>query len=246
MTSLPNTTDIIYTYHRHDVLTAQLQSEVLNIPPNVPCRFLISKGKDGKKSKLAPDTVTIPLQEPHADPSESSSESSDRITIQYPKGATYKLRKSYLLPIIRKAHQIVVSPETDLYRRLCWVHTQPNDAFIEIGCDYGFTSGAVVCNAKLGIDKSEESLEIAKNNYPNDEFLEVDVLEQSREEMEDILIKYGLRGSGVDVEGGLVVAIDINGNRELEAVIECLKWWKPRLVVVKSRSLYSKLVEMGI
>ena len=78
----------------------------------------------------------------------------------------------------------------------------------------------------------------------------MDVLEQSREEMEDILIKYGLRGSGVDVEGGLVVAIDINGNRELEAVIECLervlKWWKPRLVVVKSRSLYSKLVEMGI
>ena len=48
----------------------------------------------------------------------------------------------------------------------------------------------------------------------------------------------------------LVVAIDINGNRDLEAVEACLdrvlNWWKPRLVIVKSRSLYRKLVDLGI
>jgi hypothetical protein len=66
--------------------------------------------------------------------------------------------------------------------------------------------------------------------------------------MEDILVKRKLRCC--DVDGGLVVAIDINGNRALEAVEACLervlKLWNPRLVVVKSRSLYSKLVDLKV
>ena len=239
MKMLPNT-EAKYTYHRHEKLTSKLQSESNNLSPTAPCRFLLSKGKNGKKRNLATDTVTVPAQE--HDPS------SDRIMIQYPKGSTYKLRKEYLLPIIQEERQIVVAPETDMYRRLSWVHTLQEDAFVEIGCDFGLTSGHVVCESKLGIDKSKTSLGIAKNNFPSDRFLEEDVLENTQEEMEDILERYKLRAC--DVEGGLVIAIDINGNRELEAVEECLdrvlKWWKPRLVIVKSRSLYSKLVEMGI
>lgn len=42
-----------------------------------------------------------------------------------------------------------------------------------------------------------------------------------------------------------VIAIDINGNRELEGVLECLqvvmneKWLRrPRMIIVKSRFLY--------
>lgn len=50
-------------------------------------------------------------------------------------------------------------------------------------------------------------------------------------------------------EGKLVVAIDINGNRELTAVEQVLarvmRCWEPELIVVKSRSLYSKMIEMG-
>jgi len=90
--------------------------------------------------------------------------------------------------------------------------------------------------------------------------------------MEDILEKYNLRqqnhpskdGDGNDGNDNnddngdsnsnsnsskLVVAIDINGNRELNAVLQCLdrvlKCWKPKLVIVKSRSLYGKLIDMG-
>ena len=128
------------------------------------------------------------------------------------------------------------------------MHTRPNDSFVEIGCDFGLTSGTIVCDSRLGIDKSQVSIEIAMNNFPDDDFLEVDVLEISQEEMEDILVKRELRCC--DVDGGLVVAIDINGNRALEAVEACLdrvlKLWKPRLVVVKSRSLYSKLVDLRV
>ena len=144
MKGLPNT-GAKYTYHRQDVLTTKLQSEAHSFPPSRKCKFLTSKGKNGKKRKLAQDLVTIPPQE--HDPS------SDRIQIRYSKGATYNLRKRFLLPIIEEEFQIVVSPETDLYRRLCRVHTHKEDAFIEIGCDFGFTSGTVVCDNKLGIDK---------------------------------------------------------------------------------------------
>lgn len=48
-----------------------------------------------------------------------------------------------------------------------------------------------------------------------------------------------------DIHKSLVVAIDINGNRELEAVRQCMQLviqeWKPRLIVVKSRALYKDL-----
>jgi hypothetical protein len=40
------------------------------------------------------------------------------------------------------------------------------------------------------------------------------------------------------------VAIDINGNRELPAVLKCIDImldFSPRLVIVKSRELYTKL-----
>ena len=227
-----------YTYHRYEKLTAQLQARAASLSPTNPCRFLFSKGKEGRKRKLGDETVTVPPQD--HDPS------SDRIMIQYPRGSTYRIRKEYLLPVLQQKKQIIVSPETDLYRRLCWVHTLEQDSFVEIGCDFALTSGHVKCQSKLGIDKSTTSIKIAKNNFPKDEFLEVDVLENSVEEMKGILKTFKLRDS--DVEGSLVVAIDINGNRELEAVEKCLdrvlKIWKPRLVIVKSRSLYAKLVEM--
>jgi hypothetical protein len=239
----------MYNYHRHDVLTRNLQLLSHQLPPDAPCRFLTSKGKGGKKRQLSDATVTIPPQ-PNHDPM------SDRIIIQYPLGATYNLRKSFLFPVIRQDKQIIVAPETDVYRRLCWVHTRPRDCFVEIGCDFGFTLGPVVCHYKLGIDKSKVSIDIAKKNYPRDEFLQVDVLENTVEEMkkiltdrvgEEVLLRVGdVKTIG---DGGLVVAIDINGNRELEAVESCLKkvldCWMPNLVIVKSRSLYAKLIELG-
>lgn len=47
------------------------------------------------------------------------------------------------------------------------------------------------------------------------------------------------------MNASLVVAIDINGNRELQAVQKCIQIviqeWKPRLIFVKSRALYADL-----
>ena len=105
-----------------------------------------------------------------------------------------------------------------------------------------------MCHNKLGIDKSAESVGISQKNYPNDEFIELDLLEIPEEEIVQVLSERKLRNE--DVDGGLVVAIDINGNRELEAVEDCLKrvlkWWTPKLVIVKSRSLYAKMTDLNI
>ena len=101
-----------YTYHRHEKLTSTLQSEsnLKKLLPTSPCRFLLSKGKDGRKTQLSKDTVTV-VQHNNND----SESSSDRIMIKYPKsGSTYKIRKEYLLPIIQEDNQIIVSPETDI------------------------------------------------------------------------------------------------------------------------------------
>ncbi|GFH60594.1 hypothetical protein CTEN210_17070 [Chaetoceros tenuissimus] len=244
MEALPNIIrdegEKVYTYYKHEVITKSLQENAHNLAVNTKCRFLTSKGKNGKKRKLDDATVVLPEQD--NDPK------SERITIMYPKGSTYNIRKSFLYPILEKDYQILVSPETDLYRRLCWVHTRPNDSFIEIGSDYGFNIGSVVCDKKLGIDKSAESVATSKKNYPIDDFIELNLLEIPEEEIIEVLSERKLRNE--DVDGGLVVAIDINGNRELEAVEDCLKrvleCWVPKLVIVKSRSLYAKMTELNI
>ena len=229
-----------YSYHRHEELTERLHQEIPSLPPKAPCRLLLSKGKNGRKTSLSPHTVTIVSRVESDD-----GDKSDRIKIQYAKGSTYNVRLSNILPIFQKENAVIVAPETVDYRRLCVVHTQPHDAFCEIGCDFGLTVGQVDAQIKWGIDKSPTSLEVAKNNFPNDTYIEADVLIEGEAFYNKMLDDFGVKN-----HMNFVVGIDINGNREIDAVRECLKrvlhWWSPRLVVVKARSLYQVLVENKI
>ena len=109
----------------------------------------------------------------------------------------------------------------------------------------------VDAKSSLGIDKSEESIRIARERYPHQKFLLRDVFE---EDNDDVL--QGLRQDGDDNIGldhgenglvrNLVVAIDINGNRELPAVLRCIQLvldsWSPRMIMVKSRALHAGMV----
>ncbi|KAL7560770.1 hypothetical protein ACA910_005337 [Epithemia clementina (nom. ined.)] len=284
-----------------------------------------------------------------------------RLTVIYPKGSTYRVRRSHLWPILDPSislsslskylrqggdaapHQynnqlntrtlrdyskiVLVWPETNEYRRCCVQHTvllPGKDFFVEVGCDYGKTVAKVantitsatattesIVDCVLGIDKSTESITVAKQRYPNLLFLQWDILLPQEEAhhkdclqpLEEMLLKQWKGGedalkdmscsdsdevstsllpphpprivqylverydqlrtgtmsaqcSRIDdfVEGdessafhssSLVVAIDINGNRELEAVQSCLSQvqalWQPRLIIVKSRALHQKI-----
>lgn len=104
----------------------------------------------------------------------------------------------------------------------------------EIGCDFGILVDSVDAKSSLGIDKSEESIQIANSRYPNQRFLLCDVFEDDLTEEINRIQKESL-----------VVSIDINGNRELPAVLKCIQFvldsWAPRLIMVKSRELHAKM-----
>lgn len=139
----------------------------------------------------------------------------------------------------------MVLPETHDYRRASIVHTCTGENFLEIGCDFGCTVDRVQnallqeykdeksLNTKdneiviqssmkkrvaLGIDKSQESISIAQDRYPHCLF-----------SLEDALTKEGsaqirsLCQTHLENKYPSVVSIDINGNRELPAVLECIE-----------------------
>lgn len=55
-------------------------------------------------------------------------------------------RQSSLPPLV------IVTPETNIYRRIARAHTTPDESFMEIGCDYGIT-----------VDKIRKCMEDAGN-----------------------------------------------------------------------------------
>ena len=97
---------------------------------------------------------------------------------------------------------VVVCAETNDYRRQCVVHTCVGEAFLEIGCDFGPCVDRVrkalclpsplkedeacetrlirkdSCHARhvIGIDKAPESIDIAKERYPDTTFAVGDAL----------------------------------------------------------------------
>eukprot|EP00956_Cyclotella_meneghiniana_P034270 scaffold102986_cov42-Cyclotella_meneghiniana.AAC.1 len=77
-----------------------------------------------------------------------------RVKVRYSKGSTYRVRAFNLVPVIEQRMQgqqkisdectslppmVIVTPETNIYRRIAKAHTTPNDSFMEVGCDYGIT-----------------------------------------------------------------------------------------------------------
>ncbi len=161
----------------------------------------------------------------------------------YTKGSTYDVKMKNILPITQEKQLIIVAPETKYYRKLCIVQTPHDHSFIEIGCDFALTTGNVDCIKRLGIDKSPTSLEIAHGNFPDLPLEEVDILEESEENLMNLLERYEMNHD----RNKLIVGIDINGNREYEAVRDCLQrvldLWQPRLIIVKSRSMFRVMLE---
>lgn len=189
-----------------------------SLKPETLSWVLLSKGKH-KVSQLYERARVV-----------SECDDDNRILVQYPKGSTYRVQRKNLAPVLEHhKNLIVVASETKDYRRSAIVHTLEEDVFMEIGCDFGILVDSVKCKSRLGIDKSEESISIAKERYPDRDFLLADVFEDF----------------DATSHHPSVVAIDINGNRALPAVIDCIQLaldaWSPRLVIVKSRELYAKL-----
>mmetsp|Transcript_23353 Transcript_23353/g.49404 ORF Transcript_23353/g.49404 Transcript_23353/m.49404 type:complete len:241 (-) Transcript_23353:2126-2848(-) len=212
-----------YTYIRYENAESTYFPD--KIPLNTLVWVLLSKGKN-KVSQLY-ERARVHSEE---------SDEEGRIQVQYPSGSTYRVRRKNLMPVFEELNNLImVAAETNDYRRMSTVHTRKEDHFIEIGCDYGILVDSVDAKSTLGIDKSDESIKIANKRYPEQNFLLCDVFEESLE---------------IPPKAPLVVSIDINGNRELQAVLKCIQLvldlWSPRLIMVKSRELHAKMVSEGM
>lgn len=181
----------------------------------------------------------------------------DRLWIQYPKGSTYHVKRKNLVRILQRCRGglILVWPETDVYRRGCLTHTLPvGEGFVEIGCDRGLTVDRVARSltttttttpassfpAVLGMDKADDSIASARRRYPHYTFVQWDCLQP------DAVVPPELHEL-IQANESFHMAIDIGGNRDLPAVLQCLHrllvdfGLQPRLVFVKSRALFQEL-----
>ena len=105
--------------------------------------------------------------------------------------------------------------------------------------------GGIQC---LGIDKSQFSIDTATEAYPQCSFSLQDALEDNACSLRQYCHETLLHGYPT------VVAIDINGNREIPAVVQCIEnimnpidppegWELPRLIIVKARRLHHAVLE---
>jgi len=150
----------------------------------------------------------------------------------------------------------VVTYDTATFRRLTNL-LHPQDMVIEIGCSYGkattLISEAVGRNSSqvLGIDTSKDVLQQAIKAYPHltNSFVQCDVVATpfiAYEIIDKFLrgVSGGERSVRATKTSQVVVFMDIGGNRELETNLALLSWiisdmpQHPRLIVIKSQSLY--------
>jgi hypothetical protein len=270
-------TDLPYSdrYHYCD-------GDALRLPVTMigrPVWVFLSGGKNGaagKKKLFQRATVQAVLID------------EDRVRVEYPSGATYKVRPALLEGILaadlfsgnddddndkssssaselllppprnhnnnhnncnnnhHNKHHVLLYRETDAYRRACVIHCGPNETFCEIGCAEGIACEKIRQTgcpqhrrlvAPVGIDKSNVCIDEAKRRYPACQFIRADIF--ATEEGDDDCFHW-------PTFAPQVVAIDINGTRELEAVLSAvelvIRHWQPRLVLVKSRALYHAAV----
>ncbi|RHY35353.1 hypothetical protein DYB32_000157 [Aphanomyces invadans] len=166
-----------------------------------------------------------------------------RVKIEYGDGSTYHANPARLMPRLCQAASrgnackqvgVIVTATTDHYRRIARTQITSSDIVLEIGCDLGITVDLVADivgpSKVIGVDKSHDSIQIAKETYPRCRFVEMDIF-HSRD---DLLVL---------AADCTKVLIDINGNRLLPAVVDALQLvvdglHKVDLVVVKSVEMH--------
>lgn len=154
--------------------------------------------------------------------------------------------------------ELRVCYDTTTFRSLCSTVLSKGDAVLEIGCSYGRCTAEVATalgdpSRVVGVDTSKETVEAARATYPRLRFERMDVL---RTPSDAAALTDELRAltvaarEGAAQHGGVVVLVDIGGNREIEALAVMLPWvrevLRPRLCVCKSETVHDWLSKRGI
>ena len=147
---------------------------------------------------------------------------------------------------------LLVVDETPRYRRLARAHARARERWLEVGCDTGAACAELArsvgrAGAVLGVDKAAPSLAAARARKGGTDDADV------RYAMLDLLAPGGgdalAAAAAASFGGGACdgALIDINGNRELDAVLSAVgvlvaHVGTPEVLIVKSRALHAELV----
>jgi hypothetical protein len=189
------------------------------------------------------EKVTATTEAKKEDDGSSNNKFKGRLRVRFlGDSSTAHIRPKMLVPHPKCERALYVAPTTDLYRRFAKTQGNPEDVFIEIGSDFGQTTAIIrdrSCPHVVGIDKSESHVEEARVRYSQCTFVAADVL-KNPESLRECVDMFPKTTVGGDRE--CVCFIDINGNRPLEAVQQCLNiveaTLKPKVIVVKSKEMY--------
>lgn len=149
-----------------------------------------------------------------------------------------------------EAPAVIVCCETSDYHRVARAQVTERDLVLEIGCDHGpcCAVAARSCGAGrvLGVDLQPQSVAIARAAHPAIRFEVLDVLQPTAvSQLRAWAAELG--GAGGEAAARFsVVLIDINGTREVGAVVRVtqlvLAALRPsRLVAIKSRALHGRV-----
>ncbi|KAH8067704.1 hypothetical protein JL721_7257 [Aureococcus anophagefferens] len=151
-----------------------------------------------------------------------------RVPVVYGDGSSYLVRPANLVRIHRGAGpRTLFCNETREYRLAAKTQVFDGDRVLEIGCDLGATTKALVARgaAVVAVDKARDRLAAAAADVRGATFLACDVLAHPAT-------------AAAAAPASDVVFVDINGSREYDAVDACVRWaeatWPAALVVCKS------------
>jgi hypothetical protein len=189
------------------------------------------------------ENVTTERDEAEEGKSENKNKFKGRLRVRFlGDSSRAHIRPKMLVPHPSSERALYVAPTTDLYRRFAKTQGTAEDVFIEIGSDFGQTTAIIrdrSCPHVVGIDKSNSHIEEARVRYSQCTFVAADVLKNPESLRECVAMFPKTEDDG---ERECVCFIDINGNRPLEAVQQCLEIveasLKPKVIVVKSKEMY--------
>ena len=151
-----------------------------------------------------------------------------RVPVVYGDGSSYLVRPANLVRVHRGAGpRTLFCNETREYRLAAKTQVFDGDKVLEIGCDLGATTKALVARgaAVVAVDKARDRLAAAAADVRGATFLACDVLAHPAT-------------AAAAAPASDVVFVDINGSREYDAVDACVRWaeatWPAALVVCKS------------
>jgi hypothetical protein len=193
---------------------------------------------------------------------EQFNEQTKRYLVRYQDGSSYQVKRTRLIKVYPSG-SIIVCADTDQYRRLGFSQIagwaggkvqSRGDSVLEIGCAEGDCTLALM-NARpsclVAVDKSDLCIEITTKKVA-DELARIGAAEEYQKmavqvrSMDIFTANWKQELQFLEDSKRLVVFVDINGNRELPAVIRAIRKTEAELpecqmIIVKSSLLFSQL-----